>query len=42
MYVRNVLREGGFNWGPFVLDDLWSTLIEEAAHRVEASKANTG
>ena len=22
MYVRNVLREGGFNWGPHALDDL--------------------
>ena len=41
MYVRNVLREGGFNWGAYTLDNLWSTLIAEAARRVEASKAKS-
>jgi hypothetical protein len=35
MYVRNTLREGGFNWGPYTLDNLWNTLIAEAARRVE-------
>lgn len=35
MYVRNVLREGGFDWGPLALDALWSPLIEEAARRVD-------
>ncbi|HEY9206085.1 MAG TPA: hypothetical protein VIO58_09200 [Candidatus Methanoperedens sp.] len=30
-YVRNTLREGGFDWGPLALDALWNTLIEEAA-----------
>lgn len=40
MYVRNILREGGFYWDPLALDDLWSTLVEEAAQRVESMKAN--
>jgi hypothetical protein len=40
MYVRNILREGGFYWDPLALDDLWSTLVEEAAQRVESTKAN--
>ena len=40
MYVRNILREGGFYWDPLALDDLWSTLIEEAAQRVESMKEN--
>jgi hypothetical protein len=42
IYVRNTLRKGGFNWGAYVLDNLWSQLIKEAARRVEASKANNG
>lgn len=42
MYVRNVLRKGGFHWGPLALDDLWSTLIEEAARRVEHTNENSG
>lgn len=33
MYVRNTLREGGFNWDPTILDDIWSELICKAAHR---------
>ena len=33
MYVRNTLREGGFNWDPMLLDDIWSELICKAAHR---------
>ena len=41
MYVRNVLREGGFDWGPLALDTLWNTLIEEAARRVELHKENS-
>jgi hypothetical protein len=41
IYVRNTLRKGGFNWGAYVLDNLWSTLIKEAARRVEASKENS-
>ena len=40
MYVRNILREGGFYWDPLALDDLWNTLVEEAAQRVESNKAN--
>ncbi len=42
MYVRNTLRKGGFDWGPYALDALWSSLIKEAARRVEFSKANSG
>jgi hypothetical protein len=41
MYVRNTLRKGGFDWGPYALDALWSTLIKEAARRVEITKANS-
>ena len=33
MYVRNSLREGGFDWDPTLLDDTWSDLICKAAHR---------
>jgi hypothetical protein len=40
MYVRNLLREGGFNWGAIELDHLWVELIEEAAKRVQSMKAN--
>ncbi len=42
MYVRNTLSEGGFDWRPLALDALWSTLIEEAARRVEITKGNSG
>ncbi len=41
MYVRNTLRKGGFDWGALALDALWSTLIEEAARRVELPRANS-
>jgi hypothetical protein len=30
MYVRNLLREGGFNWGSMDLDCLWVELVEKA------------
>jgi hypothetical protein len=30
MGVRNLLREGGFDWGPVELDDLWVGLVERA------------
>ena len=33
MYVRNTLREGGFDWDPTLLDDTWSELIRIAARR---------
>jgi hypothetical protein len=33
MYVRNSLREGGFDWDPTLLDDTWSELIRIAARR---------
>jgi hypothetical protein len=41
MYVRNSLRKAGFHWGPHALDALWSKVIEEAARRVEYTKANS-
>ena len=33
MYVRNTLRDGGFDWDPMLLDDIWSELIWKAADR---------
>jgi hypothetical protein len=33
MYVRNTLREGGFDWDPTLFDDTWSELIRIAARR---------
>jgi hypothetical protein len=30
MGVRNLLREGGFEWGPQDLDNLWVGLVERA------------
>jgi hypothetical protein len=26
--VRNLLSEGGFDWGPIEMDDLWVGLVE--------------
>ncbi len=40
MYVRNTLRQGGFDWGALALDALWSMLIEEAARRMVFYKGN--
>jgi len=31
--VRNLLREGGFEWGPIDLDDLWIGLVERAVRK---------
>lgn len=33
MDVRNLLREGDFNWEPVDLDDLWIELVEKAAKK---------
>jgi len=33
MDVRNLLREGDFNWGPVELDDLWIELVEKAVKK---------
>ena len=30
MSVRNLLRKGGFNWSPLILDSIWVELIEVA------------
>lgn len=31
--VRNLLRQGGFDWDDTVLDENWGYLVEEAAKR---------
>ena len=33
MDVRNLLRVGGFDWGPIDLDDMWVELIEEVVKK---------
>ena len=33
MDVRNLLREGGFDWGPIDLDDMWVEMIEEVVEK---------
>ncbi len=33
MRVRNLLREGGFDWGPVDMDDLWVGLVERAVRK---------
>lgn len=33
MGVRNLLREGGFDWGPVELDDLWVGLVKRAVRK---------
>jgi len=33
MWVRNLLRQGGFNWGPIELDELWIELVEGAVEK---------
>jgi hypothetical protein len=38
IYVRNTLRKGGFNWGAYVLDNVWGILVKEAARRVELNE----
>ena len=33
MGVRNLLREGGFEWGPVDMDDLWVGLVERGVRK---------
>jgi len=33
MGVRNLLRQGGFNWGPIEMDELWIELVEAAVKK---------
>ena len=33
MDVRNLLREGGFDWGPLDLDNMWVELVEEVVKK---------
>ena len=33
MDVRNLLREGDFDWGPVDLDDIWAELIEKTVKK---------
>jgi hypothetical protein len=34
MFVRNLLRSGGFNWGPIELDEKWADLVRKAYPKV--------
>ena len=36
--VRNLLREGGFDWGPIDLDEVWVELIEKAVKKTVTTK----
>jgi hypothetical protein len=40
LWVRNVLREGGFGWDDQTLDGVWAELIAEAARRMAGSVVN--
>jgi hypothetical protein len=31
--VRNLLRKGGFDWGPIDLDEVWIGLVEKAVKK---------
>ena len=31
--VWNLIRQGGFDWGPIELDDVWPELIEKAVKK---------
>lgn len=33
MGVRNLLREGEFEWGPIELDEVWVELVEKAVKK---------
>jgi hypothetical protein len=33
MGVRNLLRQGGFEWGPIDMDDLWVGIVERAVKK---------
>jgi hypothetical protein len=33
MDIRNLFREGGFDWGPIEMDDLWIGLVERAVRK---------
>lgn len=38
MYVRNLLRKGGFGWGSLTLDRIWIELTEEAVRTSPKTK----
>ena len=38
IFVRNLLREGGFQWDPIELDDVWAELIEKAVKKTVTTK----
>jgi hypothetical protein len=39
--VRNLLREGEFDWGPIDMDDLWIGLVERAVRKKFRTKTST-
>lgn len=39
MGVRNLLREGGFDWGPIEMDELWIKLVEKAVKKKFGAKS---
>jgi len=39
MGVRNLLSQGGFDWGPVELDDLWVGLVERAVRKKFRTKS---
>ncbi len=44
VYVRNLLRNGGFDYGSEILDHIWSGLLEAAVRRkiIDAIKLELG
>ncbi|MDD1699249.1 MAG: hypothetical protein LUQ04_00460 [Methanoregula sp.] len=42
MGARNLLREGGFDWGPIDMDDLWVGLVERAVRKNKEVELSAG
>jgi hypothetical protein len=40
MGVRNLFREGGFDWGPDDLDNLWVGLVERSVRKKFPTKSS--
>jgi hypothetical protein len=39
--IRNLLREGGFEWDPIEMDDMWVGLVERAVGKKFRTKSST-
>jgi hypothetical protein len=39
MGIRNLLRAGGFDWGPLDMDELWIKLVEKAVKKKFGTKS---